>query len=83
MSGSRPDSTSHREVQREVKVHGERWRTMYGGYFSSLESARPLLEVVNGVIEREKRACPLTRDMNRRAVNNAVGTREINIFKKH
>lgn len=52
MSVSRPDSVSHREVQREVKVHGERWRTMYRGYFSSLESARPLLEAVSGVIER-------------------------------
>jgi trans-aconitate methyltransferase len=39
-------------VKKEMNVHGQRWGTIFGNYFSDSEAARPLVEAILQAIEQ-------------------------------
>ena len=43
-------------MRKEMGVHGQRWASIFDGYFSDPEAARPLVEVVERAIEASRPA---------------------------
>jgi len=43
-------------VQKELEVHGQRWASIFDGYFSDPEVARPLVEAVERAIDASRPA---------------------------
>jgi trans-aconitate methyltransferase len=43
--------TEEHSVSQEIHVHGRRWETIHGGYFSDPEAARPLVEAILQAID--------------------------------
>jgi SAM-dependent methyltransferase len=44
--------TQEHSVSQEIHVHGRRWETIHGGYFSDPEAARPLVEAILQAIDQ-------------------------------
>jgi len=43
--------TEEQSVEKEMSVHGRRWETIHGSYFSDPEAARPLVEAICHAID--------------------------------
>jgi SAM-dependent methyltransferase len=43
--------TQEQSVEKEMRVHGRRWETIHGSYFSDPEAARPLVEAICHAID--------------------------------
>ena len=43
--------TQEQSVNQEMRVHGRRWETIRGGYFTDPEDARPLVEAICHAID--------------------------------
>lgn len=53
---SRISASDEVSVRKEMGVHGQRWASIFDGYFSDPEAARPLVEAVERAIEASRPA---------------------------